>query len=134
MLQVVLVSTAVLLLPGCLLVAAGAAGGAVAGTAYVMGDLETTLQATPGEVVAATRTAFEQMGVATISAGATELDGKVIGRTATDEKITVTVESKGRNLSELSIRVGTFGDEELSRQIYDKIRANLPARPARNVT
>ena len=118
-------------LPGCLLVAAGAAaGGAVAGTAYVMGDLEATVQATPPEVVSATRATFERMKILLVSAGATSLDGKVIGRTASDEKITITVESTGPTFSEISIRVGTFGDEEFSRRIYEEILRDLPARQA----
>ena len=55
----------------------------------------------------------------------TALDGHVAGRNAMDEKITDSVQSEGEKASSISIRVGTFGDESLSRTILDKIKSNL---------
>ena len=111
------------LLSGCLLAAAGAAGAAT--VAYVGGEIKTTLQAAPPQVVAATDTAFKQMSIVAVSSDSTAVDGLVEGRTATDKKITVTVKSEGDKASRVGIRVGTFGDEALSRQILDKIKSNL---------
>lgn len=110
-------------LSGCLaVVAAGAAAG---GVAYAKGDLEADVAATPPQAVEATRNALTQMGLAQIYAAATSLDGKVTARTANDRSVTVKVTGQGKQTSRLSIRVGVFGDEPLSREIYDKIKANL---------
>ena len=113
-----------LLLPGC--AAAAGAGGAVgAGTvAYVGTDLEAVLEASPQLVVAASEAAFRDLEIRAISADATAIDGRVIGRTALDRKIEIHVEREGAS-SRISIRVDTFGDEALSRQIYERIKAHL---------
>jgi len=130
--RVAWIAALVAVLPGCLLVAVGAgAGAAAAGTAYVMGDLEATLEATPTQIVSATRGALADMDIAMISAASTDLDGEVRARTATDEKVTIKVRSQTRRLSDVSIRVGTFGDETFSRRILEEIRGNLPEQPAK---
>ena len=108
---------------GCLLLAAGAAG--VAGAMYVNGEMKATLDGTPDKVVAATEKAFADLSITKVSSSATKLDGKVVGKTATGKDITITVKSSTEKTSEIFIRVGTFGDEELSRQILSKIEANL---------
>jgi hypothetical protein len=110
-------------LSGCLLAAAGVAGAAT--VAYVEGEIKTTLQATPPQVAAATNSAFKQMGIAVISSNSTAVDGRVEGRNAADKKIAVTIASEGDKASRVAIRVGTFGDESMSRQILDKIKSNL---------
>jgi len=111
------------MLSGCLLAAAGAAG--AVGVAYAKGDLTATLEANPQQVVDATNEAFEQMDIVQVGSNATAVDGQVTGRTAGDDRIVVNVKSEGASASRISIRVGTFGDETLSRQILDKIKANL---------
>ena len=111
------------MLSGCLLLAAGAAG--AVGVAYANGDLNATLEAKPPQVVDATTKAFGQLDVVTGTSSSTALDGQVIGQTATGDQITVNVKSEGEKTSRISIRVGTFGDESLSRKILDKIKSNL---------
>jgi len=113
--------SAVLLTSGCLVAAAGAAGGVF----YAKGDLETTLAATPAQIAAATEKAFTEMKIAKTSAVSSDLDAQVIGRSATDKKITVTSKVKGDKISSISIRVGTFGDKDISRALFDKIKKNL---------
>jgi len=109
-------------LTGCLAVA----GTAVVGTAaYVGGDLEARLETSPQRIVEASQAAFQEMEIRLISADATGIDGQVIGRTALDRKIEIHVERDGETGSKLSIRVDTFGDEALSRQIFEKIRSKL---------
>ena len=110
-------------LPGCLLVAGTAAG--VGAAAYVGGDLEGRLEASPQRVVQASETALEEMDIKVISADATGIDGKVIGRTALDKRIEITADRDGDTSSKISIRVDTFGDESLSRQIFEKIKTKL---------
>ena len=119
----VVMLAAMLVCSGCIWLAAGAAG--VAGTLYVKGEVQSTLDATPDKIVAATEKAFKDLGIIKISASGSKLDGLVVGRTAADKEVTVTVKSSTEKTSEISIRVGTFGDETLGRQILTKIRANL---------
>jgi len=103
-----------------------AAGKPPAGAvAYVGGDLEGRLDASPQRVVQASEAAFEEMDIRLISADATGIDGKVIGRTALDKKIEITARRDADTSCKVSIRVDTFGDEALSRQIFEKIRSKL---------
>jgi hypothetical protein len=114
-------------LPGCLLVAAGAAGGAAAGgILFYQGELKTSEHATPPEIVAAAKTALENMYIAVVSSTSDELSGEVIGRTSTDERIRIVVQYQAEGISEVGIRVGTWGNEEVSRRILNEIEKGLP--------
>ena len=111
---------------GCALLVIGAAAGAgAAGVAYVKGDLEVTVEADPEEVAKASEKAFDQLQIRKISSNASALDAQVIGRTATDKKITITAKGEGSNSTKMSIRIGTIGDEDMSRKIYDEIKNHL---------
>jgi len=50
---------------------------------------------------------------------------RFVARTATDKKIEVTLNKKSANSTEIRIRVGTFGDEPMSRQLLDKIKSHF---------
>ena len=54
-----------------------------------------------------------------------ELDAVILGRTATEKKVTVNSKAESDKLSTISIRVGTFGDKDLSQLIFDTIKKNL---------
>ena len=109
-------------LPGC---AAVAVAGAAAGVAYVNGDLETTLDGTPQKLVQASKAALEELDVHVVSSDESAVDGRVVGRTALQKKIDVTIKRETDRTCKLAIRVDTFGDEALSRQVLDKIRSRL---------
>lgn len=115
------------LLTGCsaLLIAAGGGAGVV-GTAYVMGDVEAWVKEDPRVVELATVRAFESLQIRKVSATASALDAKIVGRTATDTKVQITVKTVEAERNKLSVRVGTFGNELLSRKIYDEIQKYLP--------
>lgn len=116
-----------LLAPGCVLFVAGAAAGAgAAGVAYVKGVLEATLKDDPKTVETAADKAFETLAIVKISSHASALDAKIVGRTATDTRIEIIAKAIDSGGSKLSIRVGTFGDQEMSRKIYDEILKRLP--------
>jgi hypothetical protein len=124
--------SAILLLPvagigaGCTAVAIGAAGAAGGtGVAYMMGDLEATMDASTQVVAAASKRALEELEIRVISAESSKLDAMVVGRTATDRRVRITTEREGEGISKVSIRVGTFGDEEMSRQILDALKKQL---------
>jgi hypothetical protein len=108
---------------GCLLAVAAVGTGAT--VAYVRGDLDTSLDADPKTVAVATEAAMKQMDVAIISHEATGLDAKIVGRTARDTKLEVSVKGEGEHTSKVSIRAGVFGDDALQTALLAKIKANL---------
>ena len=108
---------------GCLAVAAAAGTGL--GVAYVKGDLEAVVQATPRKVVAEARAALDDMGIRVLASDWDDHEGTVNARTADDKKIMIKVVKQTESTSTVSIRVGTFGDEAMSQAIYEKIKANL---------
>ena len=122
-LPIAVLSLALLALaPGCVVMALAAG---VAGVAYVNGDLEAQLNGTPQKIVQASADALKEMGVHVLSSDSSGIDGRVLGRTAAEKKIDITVKRESDAACKISIRVDTFGDETLSRQILDKIKARL---------
>ncbi len=113
-------------LSGCVVAAIGAAGVAGAGTiAYIRGELDA---AVPGDVAAlstAATKALEELRFAKISEDKSAVDAAIRARTGQDRKIDIRLNRTADNLTRVRIRVGTFGDEELSRLLLDKIKAKL---------
>ena len=113
-------------LSGCTLLAVGAGGAAgVGGAAYILGDLEATLQHPPQDIAAASEKAFDHLGIKHIETKSSKIHSRVVGRTTSDKKVTVETKLKDGGLSETSIRVGLFGDEEVSRSILKQIERFL---------
>ena len=109
-------------LSGCLAVAAGAGAGVVA---YVRGDLETTLANDYNPVVDATRKAIKDLEFVKVSDNKDAFRAEIIARTALDKKVEISLTNAGKNLTNIKIRVGVFGDEQLSLAILEKIKAGL---------
>jgi len=107
---------------GCLAAAAGAGAGAVA---YIRGDLEATLPNDFTTVVAATKESIEQLEFAKVSENKDALKAVLVSRTALDKKVEITLTNVGKKQANVKIRVGIFGDEQLSLAILDKIKSNL---------
>lgn len=108
---------------GCLLVAAAAGTGAT--VAYVAGDVDAALDASPKAVVNATEKACKDLDLVVITKESTNLDGKIIARTARDVKMTVVIKGESDKLSRVSIRAGVFGDDPMQDRLLQKIRENL---------
>lgn len=116
-------------LTGCAaLVVGAAAGGAAAGALYYQGELKADVDAAPPEVIAATEKAFRDLIWSKERAVSSATDGLATARTATGKEVRVTVEMKTPRVSTIGIRVGTFGDEKLSRLLYDRIVSFLEKR------
>lgn len=119
-----LVSLVSVVSTGCVAVVAG--GAAAGGTAYALGDLKTTIvDSSASEIQSAIVKGGRDLGLRSISGSGDELEGQYIFRTAADEKITVSYKSRGSGLTEMRIRVGTFGDEVLSNRINQAVRKHL---------
>jgi len=118
----VLAAAVLVSLPGCLAVAAGAGAGVVA---YVRGDLETSVTTEYAQVVDATRAAIKNLEFAQVSENKDALKAVFVARTALDKKVEINLSNSGKKLTSIKIRVGVFGDEQLSLAVLDKIKAGL---------
>ena len=108
---------------GCLLFAGAAAG--VAGVFYDKGDLTGYVDADVRRTTAATKLAMGDMGFPVITSYSDTEEGKVEARVGSDNKAVVHVNRKSDTVSKINIRIGTFGDESLSRQILAKTEQRL---------
>ncbi len=118
------VGLALVTLAGCGAVIAGAAAGAGA-IAYMRGELEATEEAPIGAVVTATHAAIDDLELKLISSEADAYSGKITAETARGTDIGISLKRVSDNVTEIHIRVGVFGDEDLSRLIHEKIKARL---------
>jgi uncharacterized protein DUF3568 len=107
---------------GCLVAAAGAGA---AGAAYVMGSLDASLPSNPERIVEASRGVLQDSDIHVLESDATTIDGTVVGRTALDRRVEITVKRVDDRQSRISIRVGTFGDRDVSQDLLDRIRARV---------
>lgn len=108
---------------GCVAVAAGAAG--AAGYAWYRGEFEGSLDGSPKKCAAAAKEALEDLDMKMIKVSATDIDGKVTARSALDKEVVVTIQRKTEQTCTVAIRIGTFGDEALSQNIFEKMKKNL---------
>jgi len=119
---VLLLVSPVVLVEGCVVVAAGGAAGTVA---YIRGDLEAVEAKDIETVYKATEKAIEELGLVVSKKTKDALSAKIIARDAQDKKITIKLSATTEETTKLSIRIGMFGNETKSRLIYQKIRDNL---------
>jgi hypothetical protein len=109
-------------LSGCILAAAGAGAGAVA---YVRGELSANVDSDYDRAVDATRGALADLEFARVSENKDALKAVFISRTALDKRVEVTVTNSAKKLTNIKIRVGVFGDEQISLSVLNKIKARL---------
>jgi hypothetical protein len=107
---------------GCIVAAAGAAAGAVA---FVEGKLTVHIDTGYEKVVRAVEVSIPDLQFVLVSEKHDAVSAEFIARTALDKKIEVTVKREGDRSAKVEIRVGTFGDKQISMLLYDKIRSNL---------
>jgi hypothetical protein len=101
-------------------------GGAAAGTVgYVSGDLKATLEGQFDQVVKAADTAISDNAIAQVTREESQHSVVYELRTPQQDKIALTIARLSRDLTEVTIRVGVFGDEPLSRNILTEIESRL---------
>ena len=110
---------------GCVVLAVGA--GAAGTVAYVKGDLETEVHYGLDQVYTATKTAADdlKLHVITGEGGKDALSAVITARDAADKHVSIKLKSVTQDVTKVSIRIGTFGDQTKQRLIFDKIRDNL---------
>jgi hypothetical protein len=95
------------------------------GVKNVAGAIEGYVDASPERTAAAAETVVKDLKLVLVSSVATKLDGKVAATTAQGDKVTIDIKRAGDNVSEVSIRVGTLGDEALGLKIFNDIKKQL---------
>jgi hypothetical protein len=120
---VFLLAATAVLVQGCMLAVVGA--GAAGTVAYIRGDLEAVESRNIDAVYAATKKAVDELGFKVTKHTKDALGAEIVARDAADKKVTIKLKTTAENTTQLSIRVGTFGDETKSQLIYDKIKENL---------
>jgi hypothetical protein len=102
-----------------------AAAGAGAGAAYFQGILEGLVVGSVADVTDAAEQVLPTMGIAVEEVERSPNMSVVRGRTSGGQEVEVRVRRLTRLTTELSVRIGWFGDEPLSRRIYDRIEERL---------
>lgn len=121
-----LIATALLLTgstTGCVWMAAGATTGL--SVAHAKGNLELLIEHPADEVTEAAELAVDDLGLHRISTVSWGDSTEVRGRTGYDKKFSIRVRDLGEDLTKLSIRVGSFGNQSVTQRIYDGIRVRL---------
>jgi len=121
---IVVFSVCGLLLQGCgALILGGAAAGVGAGTvAYIKGELKSTESVDIATAWRAGKQTLEDMGFVITREDRDAVKGKLVALGVDNRKIRIKFERKGDHVTEVNIRVGTLGDEEVSRLILSKMR------------
>jgi hypothetical protein len=116
---------------GCLLVAAGAAGGAAAGYAYYKGKITEIYSAGFDDSWAATQTALRELGMPILKEDRGTATGTIDTRTADDDQVRIYLEAIKSSIpaegqiTRISVRVATFGDRPVSDRILYQIGLHL---------
>jgi hypothetical protein len=124
-------SSVLLVVFGCLVtgcgavLVAGAVGGAAGGVLYAKGDLEALADNSYNEVWEASQAGLKDLGLGISTAKELPQKAVIEARRLDGKEITITIRPQTKERTKLSIRVGTFGDEASSREIYDAIKAHL---------
>lgn len=101
-------------------------GGAAAGTAgYVSGDLNATVDGGFQSVIDAADSAIRENSITQVSKDVTLHSAVYELRTLQDDKIILTINRATRDLTNITIRVGVFGDEPLSHNVLKEIETRV---------
>ena len=105
----------------------GAAAAAVgAGTYYyIKGDLKRNYEAPMDKTWEAAVTAVKELKLSVESKQHDALTGVIKGKMADEKSFEINLKRIGENLTEVGVRIGTFGDRVRSEAIHDKIHSKL---------
>lgn len=109
---------------GCVAAAVGAAAGAGA-VVYVKGTLEETMSYPTPVVYDAVRAALRDLKVPVLEDKHDSLNAELKGKFADNTTLWVWIDSVSSAASTLKVRVGTFGEENRSRQVLDMVHQHL---------
>ncbi len=115
-------------LSGCLLVAAGAAAGGAAtlGYFYYKGELCHNYNADACNASTAAKAALAELGMPVLSDEVHDGSGYIESRTNENERVHLSFRPES-GLTQVGVRVGVFGDDQVSSQVLGRIEAHLTA-------
>ncbi len=116
---------------GCVAAAVGAAAGAGA-VVYLKGTLEETVSYPTPEVYRAAIAALQDLKVPVLEDRHDNLNAELKAKFADNTHLWIWIDSTSSTASTLKIRVGTFGEENRSRQVLDAIHRNLSGKATAN--
>jgi Protein of unknown function (DUF3568) len=123
---------------GCLLVAAGAAGGAAAGYAYYKGKICESYLANFEDAWAATHSALAELGMPILHEERHADNGVIKTQTSDGDRVRIALDVIPSRIpadgpsTRICVRVGTFGDHPVSERVLYQVGVHLvPAPPAR---
>jgi len=93
--------------------------------AYSGGTLYAVSSQSLDKVYAATTAAFNQLEIKITETAKDVFYAKVVGKVADGNTITIQMEPRADNATNLRIKAGRFGNKERSRVVYEKIKENL---------
>ena len=104
----------------------GAAAAAGAGTYYyIKGDLKRSYEAPMDKTWQASLESVKELKLVTESSEHDAFNGVIKGKMADGKSYTITLKRLGDNMTEVGVRIGTFGDRARSEAIHDKIHSKL---------
>lgn len=109
---------------GCAALLVGAGAG-TAGAIWYKGKLQETVSASVPRVHQAIKSGVRDLNIEITEDKFDNLTAEVRGVLADDRKVSIDAESINSSNTKLSIRVGAFGDKELSQSIIDAIKKYL---------
>src|SRR5574341_485332 len=123
-LRIMLLGILLFLSCGCVALLVG--GGVGAGTvAYLRGELKSTEEASIDKTWQAAQEAIKDLEFVVTSKEEDAASAKLIARNAGDKKIEIGLKKVSDHLTRVTIRVGVFGDEPLSRLILERLKKSL---------
>ena len=112
--------------PGCVVAAVGAAAAAGYGAyKYAKGELRNTESVSLDKAWSATQAGIKDLEFRVIEQAKDALEAKLVAVKVDNKEVKIHLESLDQASTSFSIRVGTIGDEEMSRRVMDAIRKHL---------
>ncbi len=111
-------------LGGCFAAAVGGAVGA-GSVVYYQGQLKTKEIASLEQTWFAVVTTMDDMGFKIIEKQKDRISAYLKARTTEDKKVRIKLKYENETRTDMSVRVGIFGDEKISRLIVNKIHKKL---------
>ena len=120
-LKLLLIFPLLILISSCWAAVVGGVAGAGA-VVYEQGQLVSHEGAPFEKCLSAVMKSMDELGYAVEKTEKSTAQEKVIARTQDGKKVKITVKWKSAEHTQIIVRVGTFGDEALSRKILKSIR------------
>jgi hypothetical protein len=126
-LSVALLGLVLMTQSGCLVAAAAAGTGAA--VVYSKGDKDFTADATVAQCMSAAASTMQDLKYNIEKNESSASDGEIFARSATDRSVKIHVTYLADKSTRVNIKVGTWGDETITQQIWDTMRTYLPQPP-----